>query len=108
MDKRLNFLYDHAADVLHISVGHPIFSDSVPLNDEIILQVDPTTQEIVGFSIIDFIKRFANHEEPTVVPLNATLEPVTKARKKRVGVESKAVYRARRRLGKARRTAVKV
>lgn len=86
MDKQLNFLYDHAADVLHISVGHPIFSDSAPLNNEIILQIDPTTQKIVGFSIVDFIKCFANHEEPRSVPLGATFERLRSSTKQKRAV----------------------
>jgi len=72
MNKPLDFLYDHAADVLHISMGHPVLLDSVPLNDEIILQLDPLTKEIVGFSVVDFLKRFANNQEPITLPLVAT------------------------------------
>lgn len=97
MDKQLNFLYDHAADVLHISVGRPIFSDSVPLNDQVILQLDPTTEEIVGFSIIDFIKCFANHEDPQPVPLGATFARLRVSAKRKRPVRRQSTKHGERR-----------
>jgi len=81
MDDQLNFLYDHTADVLHISRGHPVLFDSVELNDQVILQLSPTSKEIVGFSIVDFMARFANSETPSTVPLVATFERMGRAQK---------------------------
>ena len=83
MDKPLNFLYDHAADVLHMSAGHPVLFDSVPLNEQIILQLDPMTQQVVGFSMIDFLKRFKDNEEPVTVPVIATFARVNAKTKRR-------------------------
>ncbi len=85
MDDQLNFLYDHKADVLHISRGHPLFFDSVESNDQVILQLNPATKEILGFSIVDFMARFANTESPASVPLTATFARVGTARKKKTG-----------------------
>lgn len=76
MDKQLNFLYDHQADVLNISKGQPVYTDSIALNDQVILRLNPTTQEIVGFSIVDFMSRFANRETPASVPLTATFKRI--------------------------------
>ncbi len=81
MDERLNFLYDHQADVLCISKGQPIYTDSIALNDRVILRLNPTTQEIVGFSIVDFMSRFTNRETPASVPLTATFKRMTRISK---------------------------
>jgi uncharacterized protein YuzE len=96
MDDQLNFLYDHTADVLHISRGHPVFFDSVELNDQVILQLNPTSNEIVGFSIVDFMARFANSETPSTVPLVATFERVGRARQVSRVVRRRAALAANR------------
>lgn len=72
--KHLRFLYDHKADVLSICAGQALYTDSVPLDENVILHVDPATQTIVGFSIIDFIKQFANTELPRAIPIAARFE----------------------------------
>ena len=81
---QLQFLYDHAADVLHVSMGHPILTNSTALNDNVILQIDPVTNQVVGFSMIDFLKRFKDSEEPVTVPLVATFaRPNSEAKRRR-------------------------
>ncbi len=94
MDDQLNFLYDHKADVLHISRGHPLFFDSVESNDQVILQLNPATKEIVGFSIVDFMARFANTESPASVPLTATFVRVGRTRKAKVGATKRGSKKA--------------
>ncbi len=85
-EQRLNFIYDHQADVLSISTGQSVYTDSDPLDENVILHVDPQTQAIVGFAIVDFIKRFVNKETPASVPIVATFERAQKAKaKKKVG-----------------------
>ncbi|MBI5033505.1 MAG: DUF2283 domain-containing protein [Chloroflexi bacterium] len=108
MDKKMRLLYDREAEVLYISIGHPEFTDYEQVGENLILRHDPKTGRIVGFTIIDFAARFAQKESPLSVPINATLEPVSKPRKTRVVAESKAVYRAKRPSNKTRRSAAKV
>ena len=96
MDKRLNFLYDHQADVLYVSKGQPVYTDSVALNDQVIVQVNPATKEIVGFSIVDFMRCFVNRETPASVPLTATFERVGKARKTKTDATRRGSKRQRR------------
>ena len=93
MDKQLNFLYDHQADVLYVSKGQPVYTDSVALNDQVVLRTNPATGEIVGFSIVDFIHCFANKETPSSVPLTATFERVGRVRKARKGAKRKPARR---------------
>lgn len=73
-DKQLRFLYDHKTDVLSICAGQSIYTDSVPLDENVILHVDPASQAIVGFSIIDFVRQFANTESPRAIPIAAKFE----------------------------------
>ena len=83
MDTPLNILYDHAADVLHVSAGHPVLCDAAPLNDQIILQLDPMTKDIVGFSMVDFLKRFKDNPEPIMLPLLTTFARLHSSTKRR-------------------------
>ena len=104
MKDELNFLYDHAADVLYVSKGHPAYTDYAELNDDVILRLDPLTKEVVGFTIVDFVGRFAKGALPLRVPLSVTFEQANKKQKARVVAESKATYRVKR-SAKARRAA---
>jgi uncharacterized protein YuzE len=81
MNEPLNFLYDHQADVLYVSKGQPVYTDSVALSDQVILRTNPATGEIMGFSIVDFIRCFANKETPSSVPLTATFKRRTRISK---------------------------
>jgi uncharacterized protein YuzE len=79
----LRFLYDHKADVLSISTGQSVNTDSVPLDENVILHIDPATQAIVGFAIIDFIQRFVNTESPRSITIATTFERIKKINAKR-------------------------
>jgi uncharacterized protein YuzE len=96
MNDQLNLLYDQDADVLYFSIGHPKFTDYVELDDHLILRLDPQTQAIVGFTVIDFAKNFAQAQTPLSVPLTATLERAKSTRKMRVIAEAQAPYRIKR------------
>ncbi len=50
--------YDREADVLYVTKGKPAYTDYVEYTDDIILHFDPQTKELVGFTIIDFLKYF--------------------------------------------------
>lgn len=88
---QLQFLYDHAADVLHVSMAHPVLTNSTALNDNVILQVDPVTNQVVGFSMVDFLKCFAKNPEPVTVPLVATFARLNAITKRRRPARKKSV-----------------
>ncbi len=96
MKSKLNFLYDQGADVLYVSKGHPVYSDYVELNDDIILRLDPATQEVVGFTIVDFVGRFTKQGLPLSVPLNVTFDRAPRRTRARVAAETKPFYRTKR------------
>ena len=92
MENQMNFLYDHTADVLYVSKGHPVYTDYVELNDDVILRLDPLSKEVVGFTIVDFISRFSKEALPFSVPLSVTFEQARKKQRTRVLAEKRAVY----------------
>ncbi len=66
----LNFKYDRAVDVLYYSFGEPRPALSVEHQNGVVVRLDPDTEEVVGITIIDFFKRFAEKPNELVsVPL---------------------------------------
>jgi uncharacterized protein YuzE len=96
MNHQLQFQYDDIADVLYVSKGHPDHTDYVEVNDDLILRLDPVTKEVVGFTIIDFVGRFAKHAPPLTIPLKTTFERAMPTRKPKVIAESKPIYKVKR------------
>jgi uncharacterized protein YuzE len=82
LKNQLTFQYDHTTDTLSISSGQPINTDTIGLDENVIVHVEPQTGTVVGLTILDFMKRFVNRETPASVPIAATFEPI-KQRKPR-------------------------
>ncbi len=59
MEKELRFSYDYEGDILEIFKGIPDKAISKDIGDDIWLKVDPETEEILGFTILSFTKRFS-------------------------------------------------
>lgn len=57
MAKEMRFFFDKEGDILDISIGEPRKAVSKETEDEIIMRVDPKTNEVVGFTILNFSKR---------------------------------------------------
>lgn len=69
----LKMNYDREADVLYCFLGEPREALSIEKADGVVVRVNPETNELVGFTIIDFFRRFAEHPgEPVSVPLEQT------------------------------------
>jgi len=70
--KELKFKYDRDVDVLYCSFGDPRPAISVEVDDGVVLRLEPDTEEVIAFTIVDFFKRYAERPEETVsVPLAA-------------------------------------
>lgn len=70
----LQYFFDREADVLYVSKGQPrsnVESDEV--GDGIIARLDPVTREIVGFTILNFLKRTEQGLPAIVLPFRADL-----------------------------------
>jgi hypothetical protein len=70
--KELKLKYDRAVDVLYCSFGDPTPALSVEHEDGVVVRLNPDTEEIVGITVVDFFKRFAEKPNEAVsVPLAA-------------------------------------
>lgn len=69
MDKMTQIFYDKTSDVLYLSVGNPRPAISEELGDDILLRVDPETEEVVGLTILNLASRFSTLETPQTLPV---------------------------------------
>lgn len=59
MAKKLTYLYDSTADELNITLGKARAAVAIELENEIFLQLNPKTKEIVGITVPFFNQRLA-------------------------------------------------
>ena len=71
MEKGLRFSFDKEADVLDISIGMPKKAVSREIEDDFFVRIDPKTEKVVGFSILNFEKWFKSSEDKKLVPIKA-------------------------------------
>jgi uncharacterized protein YuzE len=70
--------YDPTADVLYCSFGEPRAAVSEEVEDGIVLRKDPETEQLVGMTVIDFARRFAERPNTSLsFPINAALLAAT-------------------------------
>jgi len=70
MAEKLKFFFDKKGDVLDISVGTPKKAISREIGDDIIVRLD-SKNNVVGFTIMNFQKRFEKITAEEVVPIEA-------------------------------------
>ena len=58
MAKKLSFFFDRDADILYLSVGKPRPAIAKEVGDDILVRVDPKSDEVVGCTILNLTKRF--------------------------------------------------
>jgi uncharacterized protein YuzE len=70
----LQYFFDKEADVLYISQGDPRpDADSEEVGDGVVARFDPVTREVVGFTILNFLKRAERGLPAVVLPFHAEL-----------------------------------
>lgn len=70
----LQYFFDREADVLYVSRGAPRSDvESEEVGDGVIARLDPVTREIVGFTILNFLKRTEEGLPAIVLPFRADL-----------------------------------
>ncbi len=79
MEKELKFFFDKEGDVLDISIGEPKKAISKEINNDIVVRLDPKTNKIVGFTILNFEKRFEHLNKSETLPITATFSQIEKA-----------------------------
>ncbi len=76
MEKKLKFFFDKEGDVLDIAIGRPKAAISKEIGNDIVVRIDPKTKEIVGFTILNFEKRFEHVDKSETLPITATFAQV--------------------------------
>lgn len=71
MDATLNLFYDKEGDILDISIGPPQPAISDEMGNDIIVRHHPETDEIIGFTILNFERRFEQGEKRHELPVMA-------------------------------------
>jgi len=56
--KKLRYSYDREADVMYFYFDRPRKAKTIELNDDFLLRLDPTTQEVVGMTVVSFLRHF--------------------------------------------------
>lgn len=74
MEKKLKFFFDKEGDILDIAVGKPKKAISREIGNDVVVRLDPKTMEIVGFTILNFEKRFENKDKSETLPITAVFE----------------------------------
>jgi uncharacterized protein YuzE len=77
MDKVTQVLYDKESDVLYLSIGDPRPAISREIGDDVLLRVDPDTEEVVGLTILNLSSRFASIETPQSLPVEMMLRELS-------------------------------
>ncbi|MGH7962359.1 MAG: DUF2283 domain-containing protein [Candidatus Binatia bacterium] len=77
MSDALQYFYDAEADVLYVSNGVPrADADSDEVGEGIVARFDPTTHEVIGFTILNFLKRAGKALPALTLPFTAELRLV--------------------------------
>ena len=63
MEKELKFFFDKQGDSLDIAIGEPEKAISKEIGNDIVMRVEPETGEVVGFTILNFEKRYTKISE---------------------------------------------
>lgn len=77
MKANIQYSFDREADILYLSRGDPYPEvESEEIGDDIIVQRDRTTREVVGFTILNFLKRAGQGLDRGTLPLEASFKVV--------------------------------
>ena len=79
MEKELKFFFDKQGDSLDIAIGEPEKAISREIGNDIVVRVKPDTGEVVGFTILNFEKRFEHLNSSETLPITATFTEIGKA-----------------------------
>ena len=75
MQNKIQFHYDREADVLYLSVGKPQRAKTVEMGEDFVLRLNPKTGEVVGMTIVDFIRHFPQLKSGLKLAVNGSFSP---------------------------------
>ena len=73
MGKEIRMTYDEQGDILDVSLREPGEAISREVEDDFFLRITLDTEEVVGFSIINFRKWFKDAKDIKILPVKAEL-----------------------------------
>ena len=102
MEKKISISYDKDADVMYLNFGLPSKAVGEEVESGIFARFDPKTKELVGFTIINFSKKFGIEPKEVVIPFHSegekTRELIQEVVKKTPAVirEKKVEYKGKK------------
>ena len=78
MGKKLNIWFDKEGDFLELTIGKPVKGFFREIDNDMLKRVDAKTGKVIGFSILNFSKRFDKIKETKgfELPLDIELKGV--------------------------------
>lgn len=70
----MKFMYDKEGDVLDISIGDPKPAICQELGNDMVVRRDRKTRELVGFTILNFEKRFEKSRKPSELKIPVEIQ----------------------------------
>ena len=77
MNNFTQIFYDRESDVLYLSIGEPRRAISREVGDDVLLRIDPETENVVGLTIMNLASRFGEIESPQSLPVSIDLRELT-------------------------------
>ena len=74
MGKKLNIWFDKEGDFLELTIGKPVKGFFRELGNDMLERVDAKTGKVIGFSILNFSKRFDKLKETQRLQLPIGIE----------------------------------
>ena len=63
MEKKLNIWFDKEGDFLELTIGKPVKGFFREIGNDMLERIDAKTGKVIGFSILNFSKRFDKLKE---------------------------------------------
>ena len=74
MEKILNIWFDKKGDFLQLTIGKPVKGFFKEIGNDMLPRVDAKTGKVIGFSILNFSKRFDKLKETKSIQLPLGIE----------------------------------
>ena len=74
MEKNLNIWFDKKGDFLELTVGKPVKGFFREIGDDMLARVNAKTGKVIGFSILNFSKRFDKLKDTKRLELPISIE----------------------------------
>lgn len=74
MGEKLNIWFDKEGDFLELTIGKPVKGFFKEIGDDMLERIDAKTGKVVGFSILNFSKRFEKLKETKKFQLPLSIE----------------------------------